>query len=123
MSKVNIFGKPYEPGSEAVKFNGNTVQVHEFMDEDYFQHITLPMREMDVPDNDDQVEVATYNRALNKRLIALALKPSLNASMEDIMDALSREPMKAVESLLKSTMRINGFLQTKNSPTTSSESA
>ena len=121
MKNISIFGAPYEPKSEPVKLNGHSVLVHEFLDEDYFQHVTLPMREMGYPDNDEPAEVARYNRAFNVRLVALALQPSLKAEISDILTALSKETMKSMELLLAGAMRVNGLDQVKNSQTTTSD--
>ncbi len=118
---MSIFGKQAGLQSEEVAFRGGKVTVHEIMDDDYFECVSLPMQDEDLPDDDDHESMMRYNRAFNLRLMAVSLKQSLNLEADDIVAALKKETREATDLLMAATLKVNGMALAKNSPTTSSE--
>ena len=118
---MNIFGKELELQKKKVIFRGVTVIVTEIMDEEYHQHVTLPMCERE---REEREEVVEFNREATQRMLALALVPGLQMSFDDIYTDLrtpGKYPRSFINALLIAMNEVNGT-GVGNSPTTTSDS-
>ncbi|MET4696092.1 hypothetical protein [Endozoicomonas lisbonensis] len=116
---VAIFDKPVLK-TEDVEFRGATCTMAELSDRDFNEHLMFREKSDDELSRIDQMR---EHRQWNIRLIALCLKSSVAAEVDEIEQAVDELPQEAIAKLLEKAITLNGLdeLPEGNSPTADSE--
>lgn len=106
--------------TDQVEFRGAVCTITELSDRDFNEHLVFrenPAKGL------SKIEQMREHRQWNIRLIALCLKGTIDAPLEEIEKAVDALPPEAITELLEKAIALNGLneLPEGNSQTTTSE--